>query len=160
VCSADSDNPDDVSAWAAAADDADAQFGYFGRPWTWLTSPCAVWTGADDDRYVGPFDAATANPVLVVGNRFDPATRYEGAETVHDLLPNSSLLTVDGWGHTSLFLSRCADRVVRQYLLTGATPAPGTVCTQDFDPFGGPASVAADPDLAARAALRRAVLSN
>ena len=65
-----------------------------------------------DDRFVGPFDASTANKVLVVGTRYDPATRYEGAEAVRALLPNSSLLTVEGWGHTSLFLSRCADRVV------------------------------------------------
>ena len=50
----------------------------------------------------------TLRPVLVVGNQFDPATRYEGAVTVHDLLPNSSLLTLHAWGHTSLFLSGCA----------------------------------------------------
>ena len=61
------------------------------------------------DRYMGPFNRTTANPVLVVGNRFDPATRYEGALTVHNLLPRSALLTVHGWGHTSLFLSHCAD---------------------------------------------------
>jgi pimeloyl-ACP methyl ester carboxylesterase len=160
VFCSDSDNPDDVSAWSTAGADADAQYGYFGRPWTWLSSPCVGWTGFDDDRYMGPFDAATANPVLVVGNRFDPATRYEGAETVHDLLPNSSLLTVDGWGHTSLFLSRCADRLVSRYLLTGRTPAPGTVCSQDFNPFAAPAAGATDNDLAARAALRRALMSD
>ncbi len=54
---------------------------------------------------------------------------------MHDLLPNSSLLTVAGWGHTSLFLSACADDAVNAYLLDGTTPPEGTVCTQDIGPF-------------------------
>ncbi len=137
VACSDSDNPDTYGAWSAAGADADANFGYFGRLWTWVTSICAEWTFADADRYVGPFTASTANPVLVVGNRFDPATRYEGAQTVEALLPSSTLLTVNGWGHTSLFLSQCADQAISAYLLTSATPAAGTECNQDFTPFSG-----------------------
>ncbi len=76
--------------------------------------------------------------MLVVGNQFDPATRYEGAVTVAGLLPNSRLLTVHGWGHTSLFLSQCADGAVSEYLLDLALPAPGTVCEQDLVPFTAP----------------------
>jgi TAP-like protein len=94
-----------------------------------------VWEGFDDDRYLGPFNGTTANPVLVVGTRFDPATRYEGAVIVDALLPNSSLVTVEGWGHTSLFLSLCADEAVSHYFLTGDPPPSGTVCTQDVGPF-------------------------
>ena len=56
---------------------------------------------------------------------------------VHDLLPSSALLTVHGWGHTSLFMSRCADEAIARYLVDGATPAPGTVCEQDRAPFSG-----------------------
>jgi pimeloyl-ACP methyl ester carboxylesterase len=137
VSCADSHNPDTYAAWSAAADDADASFGYFGRFWTWVSSPCAEWGFTDDDRYTGPFTAATANPVLVVGNRFDPATRYEGAQTVDALLPNSTLLTVNGWGHTSPFLSQCADEAVATYLLTSTPPPAGTECDQDFTPFAG-----------------------
>ena len=55
--------------------------------------------------------------------------------TAHDLLPNSALLTVQGWGHATLFLSFCADAIVADYFLTGAVPPPGTVCQQDFIPF-------------------------
>src|SRR5262249_34597212 len=47
-------------------------FGYFGRAWTWISSICAVWPGRSDDRYTGPWTAATANPVLVVGNFLRP----------------------------------------------------------------------------------------
>jgi hypothetical protein len=84
----------------------------------------------------------------VVGNLFDPATPYHGAVKAASLLPNSQLLTVHGWGHTSLFLSACADRAIGRYLLTTNTPAAGTVCEQDAVPFasassaGGPSSKA------------------
>ncbi len=142
LCS-DSDNPESYAAWSAAATASEAQFGYFGRLWTWLSSPCVNWPGADEDRYMGPFDAPTLHPVLVVGNQFDPATRYEGAVTVHDLLPNSSLLTLHAWGHTSLFLSGCATFNVTRYLLTGLTPPSGTVCEQDIVPFTLPLTSAA-----------------
>ena len=135
VACSDSDNPASYAGWHDAAVAANAQFGYFGPLWTWVTSICAKWGGTDADRYIGPFNRTTAAPVLVVGNLFDPATRYEGAVTAHNLLPNSALLTVHGWGHTSLFISQCADTVIARYLIGVATPAPGTVCEQDRVPF-------------------------
>jgi pimeloyl-ACP methyl ester carboxylesterase len=131
----DSDNPDSYSAWSSAAAEAGRDFGYFGPPWVWISSICAQWPGSDADRYTGPFTGATAAPVLVVGNLFDPATRYEGAQTAHALLPNSALLTVHGWGHTSLFLSQCADAAIARYLIDVATPPRGAVCEQDHVPF-------------------------
>ena len=76
---ADSTNPRHYAAWTINGALADAQFGYFGRLWTWASSICAEWPGRDQDRYNGPFNRVTAYLVLVVGNRFDPATRYEGA---------------------------------------------------------------------------------
>jgi pimeloyl-ACP methyl ester carboxylesterase len=138
VACSDSDNPHSYSAWSAAGAAADAAFGYFGRIWTWASSICAAWPGADPDRYTGPFTHRTANPVLVIGNQFDPATRYQGAVTAATLLPNSRLLTVHGWGHTSLFLSGCADAAVTRYLIDLTLPPAGTVCQQDHVPFTGP----------------------
>ncbi len=116
---------------------ADARFGSFGRIWTWISSICAEWPGHDADRYLGPWDRATANPVLVVGNRWDPATRYEGAVTVHHLLPRSALLAVEAWAHTSLFQSSCATETIARHLLTIATPRAGAVCEADVVPFAG-----------------------
>jgi hypothetical protein len=72
-------NPDSPSAWARAARRADRRDPHFGRLWNWLGSICASWPGHDRDRYLGPFDRRTANTVLVVGNRNDPATRYQDA---------------------------------------------------------------------------------
>ena len=83
----------------------------------------------------GPVDRATANPVLIVGNRYDPATRYEGAITLHSLMPRSALLTLEGWGHTSLFLSACVDQAISSYLIGIVTPPEGATCEQDVVPF-------------------------
>jgi len=133
VC-ADSDNPHSYSAWSASAA---ASPGYFGAYWTWVSSLCAEWPLTDADRYQGPFNRTTANPVLVIGNLFDPATRYQGAVIASNLLPNSRLLTVHGWGHTSLFISSCADAVQTRYLVNLTLPPAGTVCEQDQVPFTG-----------------------
>ncbi len=146
VACSDTDNPHSYTAWSKAGKTADAQFGYFGRIWTWISSICAAWPGQDAARYTGPFTAATAAPVLVVGNQFDPATRYEGAVAVSQLLPNSRLLTVHGWGHTSLFLSTCADTTVAAYLVNVTLPPAGTVCEQDTPVFD--AAVAASEAVA------------
>lgn len=143
VACSDTDNPDNYAAWSEAAAAFD-EYEYFGPMWTWRTSFCANWGGPMDSRYAGPFNATTANPVLVASTLYDPATRYEGAVTVANLLPNSRLLTVNGWGHCTLFLSQCADQAVSDYLVDGTLPEEGTVCNQDWVPFTGlPAAVAA-----------------
>jgi pimeloyl-ACP methyl ester carboxylesterase len=135
VLCADSDNPGSYDAWFDAGVAADVTTPYFGRAWTWASSICADWPFADADRYVGPWNHTTANPVLVVGNQFDPATRYENAQTVAATLPGARLLTLHAWGHTSGFLSSCADEAVARYLVDGTLPAVGTVCEQDEVPF-------------------------
>jgi pimeloyl-ACP methyl ester carboxylesterase len=139
VWCSDADNPTDPWAWAAAARAADAANPYFGRPWIWGASVCASWPGRDDDRYVGPFDVHTANDVLIIGNRNDPATRYQDAVSTSRIMPDSRLVTLEGSGHSSLFLSSCVDRHLNRYLLTGAMPDAGTVCQVDVVPFSQPA---------------------
>ncbi len=136
VTCGETDNPSRLAAWPFVARMSDLVTPYFGRPWTWLTSICQSWPGADADRYTGPFTATTANPVLLVNPRYDPATPYQGARAVARLMPNSRLLTVEGWGHTSFFAnSSCADRAVSRYLLQVVLPAPGAVCPVDHVPF-------------------------
>jgi pimeloyl-ACP methyl ester carboxylesterase len=153
VFCSDSDNPASVGAWSRAARLSDRRFPYFGRIWTWISSICQPWPGRDADRYMGPFTRATSNPVLVVGNRFDPATRYQGAVTLARLLPRSRLLTLDGWGHTSLLQSACIDAHVNRYLLSSQLPPPGTVCQPDLVPFAQPAAAARTAAQAGRALL-------
>jgi pimeloyl-ACP methyl ester carboxylesterase len=137
VACSDTNNPHSYGTWFQDGAAADTQFGYFGAQWTWVWSLCAEWPGADADRYIGPFNHVTAHPVLVIGEQFDPATRYESAVIVANLLPSSALLTIHGSGH-SLFgsiLSSCANQVATRYLVSLAVPAPGTTCEQDFVPF-------------------------
>jgi len=77
----------------------------------------------------------------VASTLYDPATPVHGAYEVDALLPNSGLLLVDGWGHTTLGISGCASFFSEQYLITQDLPPNELVCPQDFDPFlgfGGP----------------------
>lgn len=145
VACSDTDNPDNYAAWSAAAAASEAEYGYFGPLWTWISSICANWE-PKESRYAGPFEAETANPVLIASTLYDPATRYEGALRVADLLPNSRLLTVNGWGHATLFLSQCADQAVSDYLVDGTLPLEGTVCNQDWVPFNGTSTAVAAPE--------------
>jgi pimeloyl-ACP methyl ester carboxylesterase len=146
-------NPDHPSAWARAARRADRRDPYFGRPWIWFGSVCARWPGHDSDRYLGPFNRRTANTVLVVGTVNDPATRYQDAVSTSRLLGRGRLLTVAGWGHTSLFLSSCADAHVSRYLLTGRVSPKGTVCPVDVVPFAEPVAAGQSAQASAHAYL-------
>ena len=74
-------------------------------------------------------------------------------------MPESSLLTVEGWGHTSTFLSLCADQVVSRYLLTRATPPEGTTCAQDVGPFEAAGAQGAGARLRARERARAEAIS-
>ncbi|SCL62132.1 TAP-like protein [Micromonospora citrea] len=133
-------HPTDAASFPALAAKADRRDPYFGRLWTWATAPCArrTWTVRDSDAYPGPFDRRTAAPVLVVGNYWDPSTNYQGAVGAARLLPNSRLLSSDSWGHTAYGTSACVTGAVDAYLIRGALPANGTVCTGDVQPFAEP----------------------
>ncbi len=142
LCS-DATNPDDAQVWAETAERLDADGFVFGPLWTWNGSVCSDWPGVDEDRYTGPWDAETANTVLVVNNEFDPATAYAGAVAMDNELGNSQLLTVAGGrGHIASQSSACAASVIDQYLLTQALPPVGLDCEPNvadpFDLFGPP----------------------
>ena len=103
--------------------------------------------------------------MLVVGNYFDPATRYGGAVAASQLLPRSRLLTFAGWGHgTYLAGNFCVDSAVTRYLVTVRTPAAGKVCRPEGSPFGPEAAVSGSGAAAVIAAatlpeaVRRALL--
>lgn len=169
VSCADTVNPRTQLAWPVNALLQDRRFPYFGSAWTYASLACATWPGYDSDRYLGPFTKRTAHPLLVVGQRYDPATRYQAAVEVSRTIPGARLLSVNGYGHTSLQTSVCADTYTASYLISGALPPAGTVCQPDrqpFDPLPGSAAeaaaartavVTAAVPAAARAALARAL---
>jgi len=135
----DSDNPRDPGTYGAVGRQRDATVArYTGSLWAFRALACALWLGRSTERYTGPWTARTHTPVLLLNNRYDPATPYRNAVRVHDLLRNSALLTVDGVGHGALLFSSCARDATAKYLLTGALPPPGAVCAQDLGPFDQP----------------------
>jgi pimeloyl-ACP methyl ester carboxylesterase len=154
-------HPQDASQWPALTAAADQRAPYFGRAWGWGDAACATntWTVQDEDAYRGPFNRRTAEPVLVVGNYWDPATNYNSAVSSAALLPNSRLLSSDSWGHTAYGTSPCVTGAVDQYLLTGTLPVVGTVCVGDLQPFQTQAKAKAVRGRAERAPTKLAEIA-
>ncbi|MEJ2867766.1 alpha/beta hydrolase [Actinomycetospora sp. OC33-EN08] len=110
--------------------------GPFGLNAVWGDEPCSTWPVRAADPYRGPFNRNQA-PILVLGPTRDPSTPFQNSVLMSTELRNARLLTVVGYGHTSLLNpSRCAPDAERAYLVDGTLPRPGTVCRQDATPFG------------------------
>lgn len=141
VC-ADSPNPRNPRSYEVVARLAFARSGGFGLQLTWQDELCARWPqAAAQDRYTGPWNRPTANPILVIGNTVDPATPFSDSVAMSRDLARARLLTVKGFGHTEFTNpSTCATSFEVRYLTTGALPAAGTVCLQNSTPFGSPSS--------------------
>jgi pimeloyl-ACP methyl ester carboxylesterase len=70
-----------------------------------------------------PATISISTPIIIIGVTRDPATPYDWALGLHKLLPNSTLLTFQGEGHTGLGRGDSAlDKEVDQYLLVKSTP--------------------------------------
>lgn len=114
---------------------ASRRSGIAGPPWAWLSEPCATWPAVAANRYAGPWNRRTANPVLVIGTTYDPATPYQGSVAMAHQLARARLLTVDGYGHGTT--SPCADRFLARYLIYKTLPPNGAKCAQSPQPFSG-----------------------
>jgi pimeloyl-ACP methyl ester carboxylesterase len=132
VSCSDNRQPDFFGAWALAIRRSE---GYFGPLWSSGDFDCGAWPGVDEDTVLGPFTNRTPNPVLVVNALFDPATPYEDAVAHAERLPNSALLTIEGWGHVGQGLSACGDAIIDEYVLTRRVPSRSMTCSQDITPF-------------------------
>jgi pimeloyl-ACP methyl ester carboxylesterase len=122
-------------AYPRYADAEDRRAPHFGRFRTWVGQMCEFIPLRDTDAYRGPWQQTTKDPVLVIGTRFDPATPYQATRPYADLFPAARMLTVDGWGHTTLGVSRCADALITRYLVDRVAPADNSTCAQDRKPF-------------------------
>lgn len=127
-----------VADWPEVIDDLTASSTLWGPVlgW-WLWAPCASdWPATSPDRYTGPWDPTTPNPILLINARYDPATGHGNAVAVEQRLGNAVLLTLDGYGHPAYQdPSACIDQARTRYLVDLATPPPGTVCEPDGAPF-------------------------
>ena len=124
-------------AWPRVVHRLEAVSGLGGAPMGWMIgAPCASWPTRSANRYTGPWNATTQNPILLIGTRFDPNTPLANARLAERRLGNAVLLTHDGYGRTShADPSRCVTRALGRYLIDIIPPARGTVCPSDHLPF-------------------------
>ena len=109
----------------------------FGRLIVYDMMPCATWPAMHTDAYDGPWNKSKTT-ILVVNARHDPITPIRGAKAAVRELGNARLLTVNGDGHTSMYVepSTCRDTAQAAYLISVQLPPMGTVCPVDQLPFG------------------------
>jgi pimeloyl-ACP methyl ester carboxylesterase len=122
-------------AYPAYADAADRRAPHFGRFRAWVGIHCEFLGIRDTDDFRGPWQNKVRQPVLVFGTRHDPATPYEATRPYADLYPDARMVTVDGYGHTTIGKSTCADTMITNYLTQLKAPADGSTCKQDRKPF-------------------------
>jgi pimeloyl-ACP methyl ester carboxylesterase len=100
----------------------------FGAFLAWGNLPFQYW-GAEATGKPHAITAPGSPKILVVGTTYDPATPYPWAQALAKQLEQGVLLTRVGDGHTGYGMgSECTDKAIDRYLVTGATPATGTVC--------------------------------
>ncbi|KAI0743125.1 TAP-like protein-domain-containing protein [Daedaleopsis nitida] len=108
----------------------------FGSAWPFATYYCPFWPVRAVERYEGPFNKTLANPILVIGNTYDPATPFAGAKATADALGDSAtLVRLNAFRHTSQAEpSACLSNIVRAYMVNGTLPSgDDTVCEVDAD---------------------------
>jgi pimeloyl-ACP methyl ester carboxylesterase len=136
---ADSLVPTKASVYHNLATSEDAKVPGFGRLIVYDMMPCATWPAMHTDAYDGPWNKSKTT-ILVVNARHDPITPIWGAKAAVRELGNARLLTVNGDGHTSMYVepSTCRDAAQAAYLISLKLPPTGTICPVDQLPFGLP----------------------
>jgi pimeloyl-ACP methyl ester carboxylesterase len=127
-----------VSAWPKVVAQLTKLNDLWGPFQAWTQwAPCAShWPARSTDRYTGPWNRRTKTPILLINNQYDPSTGYRNAQRAQRLLGNAVLLTNAGYGHPSYAdPSQCIERWRVRYLVDLVTPARGTVCQPDRQPF-------------------------
>lgn len=89
---------------------------------------CEFWP-AKATETIDDYSAKGAAPIVVIGTTRDPATPYEWAQALAEVLDSGVLLTFDGDGHTAYGRSNdCIDDAVDAYLVEGTVPQDGLRC--------------------------------
>jgi pimeloyl-ACP methyl ester carboxylesterase len=100
----------------------------FGAVDMWSQQMCVKWP-VHTTAFAHTLRAVGSPAILVVGNRYDPATPYRWAVSLSKQLQHGRLLTWDGDGHTGYHRgSSCIDSAIDLYLFSGVMPKVGTVC--------------------------------
>jgi len=69
-------------------------------------------------------------PIMVIGTKRDPATPYQWAQSLHETIQGSRLISLNADGHTGHGRgSECVDSAVDKYFLTGVLPGKDLACS-------------------------------
>lgn len=110
----------------------------FGDSLVFLYATCAQWKIEPKERYTGDFNVKTKHPVLFIGNTNDGLTPLVSAKNVSSTFEGSVVLTVDGYGHSSLVApSACTIRTTSAYWVNGTLPPDGEFCESDAPLYSG-----------------------
>jgi hypothetical protein len=89
---------------------------------------CGTWPG-HGSRPPLPLHAVGSPTIVVVGNKYDPATAYKNSVALAKQLQHGRLLTWVADGHTAYNRgSSCVDDTIDRYLIKGIAPKVGKVC--------------------------------
>jgi len=98
-------------------------------PLTENIGPCAFWNAPRENPTRVRHDA----PSLIVAATGDPRTTYRSSVALHDQLPSSRLLTLQGADRHAVYGeygNACVDSKVNRYLKTGRLPGKDEVCVK------------------------------
>ena len=111
-----------------------------GTPWRSPAHGICRIQPLEESRLTGPFDAAGAGPILVLGVTGDQATPYAAAVRAIDDLEDAHLLTVEAGHHTTFLTAtsnagqpiyRCVLDVVQAFLIDLEIPPDDAVCRSE-----------------------------
>lgn len=103
----------------------------FGRYFVNAYLSCTGWVYPPKDTTILDYKVKLANPVLVIGTTGDPATPYQSAVELSQLLDSAKLVTFEGEGHTVYAnQSDCVDDIVDNYFINGTIPETNMVCKE------------------------------
>ncbi len=126
-CADDPSRPplDEVRAQAELGAEASAYFADFLR----ASTGCIGTADPIDPIAIGPADGAA--PILVIGTTGDPATPYQWAVEMAEVLSSGVLYTVEADGHTAFLSVPCVDDVVIDYLVDLELPDENSGCASE-----------------------------
>ncbi len=126
-----------AAQWPAVVDRLTRISRIGGTALGWVVgAPCASWPTRSAARYDGAFDRHTGAPILLINMRYEPNTPLVNAQVAERRLGNAVLLVQDGYGHlTANDPSACVEAAMAAYLVHLRTPARGSRCGSDHEPF-------------------------
>lgn len=79
-----------------------------------LVARCSQWRMPAKERYDGDFDVHTRNPMLIIGNTYDPVTPLASARNLSQTIETSVLLQQDTYGVSERCTSRPFEQIANE----------------------------------------------